>query len=692
MRVQRIISLVALFLGLARGAAAQDVLNSTGMVELSSRHRQEIGMSPSAVTVITREDVEASGATTITDLLRLVPGMEVTITSPAYTSLASRMQFTNTNNVYQALIDGRDAINELVGQVIWGAEPICLDDVERIEILRGPASSLYGASAFAGVISITTRVVPEKPSATLRMSYGEYGHYELGARGSTRMGNWGFALSGVTEQIDSFVDRRETGRQSWKVRTVAEHRWSETEKFRIDAAFSEASGGLNSALGLLNIDFSMRALQLSYESKGLRGRLYWTQAPAKISIYAPLEFQGIQLASFVPIETDQHTVDGEVQWTLPETVEQLLIMVGGGARVSYLGSDQLLDGDSYADITSSGYHQTGISHWEARAGAFIHAEFSPADFVTITGSLRFDYNTDTNEFLSPRLAAVFKPSEGQYLRAGVGRAFRKPCFAEANLHPLVGFPAESPLTGGDRQTFLEFMSRQISNDSLTNEGLTSYEIGYLGLYLDGTLSVGLDLYYNQLRNLIGMETEIVEGEQGLPDLNRSIIRTEHGRSDVDVFGWELVLRYIPGKYVFLLASWAHREIADVNSKRIHTNSPKNMLTLGGRFRTESGLVCSLYLFSRSEFEATGVENPAGIMEPKSSIHMDNQILALGKLGWKWRIDEVELEAGAKLFLPISFSEPYFRYYEDGGGITLDGAPYGGQHLGRVATGYLKGTF
>jgi outer membrane receptor for ferrienterochelin and colicin/DNA repair photolyase len=683
MRNQLYFSLSAMLLCLTGSAYAQEMMDSTdlamlgegelledefafledaGMVELSSRHRQEIGMSPSAVTVITREDIEASGATTIPDLLRLVPGMDVTIVSPAYTSLSSRLHLSNTNNLYQGLIDGRDAINELVGGVVWEAEPISLDDVERIEILRGPASSLYGASAFAGVISITTRVVPEMPSAALRMSYGEHGSLELGARGSTRMGNWGFALSGVTEQADSFVVRGETARKTWRVRTVAEYRWSNSEKFRIDAAFSEASGGMNTSLGLIDIDFGMRALQLSYESKTLRGRLYWTQIPTHIEINAPLEFGGIRLANFVPIDSDGHTVDGEVQWTLPETLDKLLIMVGGGARVTFFGSDQLLDGDAYADITSSGYHQTGISRWEGRAGAFIHSEFAPADFVTVTGSLRFDYNTETNEFLSPRLAAVFKPAENHYLRAGVGRAFRKPALVETSIHPLVEFPPDSPITGPDRQNFLEFMSRQVSNSSLTNEELTSYEAGYLGFYLDGTLSLGVDLFYNQLRNLIGMKSEVVADAQGLPDLSNSIIRTEHGKSDTDVFGWEVVLRYTPSKHLSLLASWAHRELFDVTFDRSQDTTPKNLLTLGGRFRTESGLVGSLYLFSRSRITANSVENPAGILEPSLTMEMPNQMLALGKLGWKWQIAKAEIEAGAKLFLPISFSEPYFQYY------------------------------
>jgi hypothetical protein len=83
-------------------------LEDAGMVELASRHRQEIGMSPSAITVLTREDIEASGATNLPDLLRIVPGMDVILISPSHVSLTSRLHWSNTNNYFQLLIDGRD--------------------------------------------------------------------------------------------------------------------------------------------------------------------------------------------------------------------------------------------------------------------------------------------------------------------------------------------------------------------------------------------------------------------------------------------------------------------------------------------------------------------------------------------------------------------------------------------------------
>jgi hypothetical protein len=123
-------------------------------------------------------------------------------------------------------------------------------------------------------------------------------------------------------------------------------------------------------------------------------------------------------------------------------------------------------------------------------------------------------------------------------------------------------------------------------------------------------------------------------------------------------------------------------------------SPKNLMTLGGRFTSPFGLLGSLYIHSRSEYRDGAVENPAGLLEQMQSMDMDNVLLLLGKIGWRWEpVTGYQLEAGVKLFLPVSpFSGPHFRFYEKGGGISSSGTPYGGQQLARTVTGYLQGSF
>jgi len=74
--------------------------------------------------------------------------------------------------------------------------------------------------------------------------------------------------------------------------------------------------------------------------------------------------------------------------------------------------------------------------------------------------------------------------------------------------------------------------------------------------------------------------------------------------------------------------------------------------------------------------------------------MDNVALLLDRLGWRWQFQEsINMETGLNLLLPISpFSAPFFRYYERGGGVTIDGRPYGGVLLCRMVTAYLQGSY
>ena len=670
------------------------MLAEDAMVELAARHKQEIGMSPSAITVITREDIEASGATTIPDLLRLVPGMDVVIASRFFTAVSGRLFWTYENNLYLVLVDGREANVELAGQAVWEVQPISMQDIQRIEIIRGPGSSLYGANAVAGVISITTRAVPEETAGYVHLLGGQSGTLMANAQASTRLGDFGFSVSGGVDIGRSFVDPSNVTKDVWKLRAVGEYSWSDEDHLLLDLGLSGGTGPFSTAIGMLDTEYSLRLVRMAYESKQLRGQVYWIQTVIDINLDTPLEYHEVRLARIPAATLDGHTIDAEVQWTLPTFWKPLLLIAGGGGRASNLSSDQMLDGETYADIASPDYHEPGIDHWEFRASAFVHGELAPADWVTATFGARFDYNTVTDVFLSPRLAAVFRPVAGQFIRMGVARAFRKPAFLETHAHLPAYCPADSPLAGPACDGFQEFMSRVLGNDRLGNEELTSFELGYLGQFLDKQLSVAADLYMNFYSDTIEMQSEIVSDERGLPDLINSNLKYNHIADQWDIFGSEIVVRYSPYQAFSLTLAWSHREMFDHQSGDWIDKVPKNMFTLGGRFRTPAGLVGSLYLFSRSEFLDTAVSNPKGLLEPLLIQKMQTVFLGMAKLGWRWNSPlGLDLETGCQLFLPISpFQAPHFHYFELGGGFTPDGTHYGGEQLRQMVSVYLLGSF
>jgi hypothetical protein len=338
-------------------------LEDAGTVELAARHKQEIGMSPSAITVITREDIETTGANTLPNLLRIVPGMEMLYLGINAGTPVGRLHYTESNFHYLVLIDGREVNIEVLGQTVWEALPISMEDVERIEILRGPASALYGANALSGVISITTRAISEKTTGWAMASAGELGLTRLGARASTRLGNWGFSIGGNVDLLGTFTDPHATSMDMWKLRALAEHRWSESARSLIDGAASIGTGPRNTSLGILNIDFTQFAVRLAHESENLMGRLYWFYLSTFVDMEAALEFEGLHLADVKPAMIRNHTIDGEVQWTLPRFWDPLLLRELHGHHQPRLprSGDQPL-GDARQRFPAGGAQGRGLGH------------------------------------------------------------------------------------------------------------------------------------------------------------------------------------------------------------------------------------------------------------------------------------------------------------------------------------------
>ncbi|MDE2585018.1 MAG: TonB-dependent receptor plug domain-containing protein, partial [Betaproteobacteria bacterium] len=139
-----------------------DVLGDVPMVLTVSRLRQAVADAPAAVTVIDRQMIRDSGAWDVTDALRLVPGMYVGSSADNGVFVPNAtVSYHGMADAYsrrmQVLVDGRSIYTPLFGGPIWSTLPIALDDIERIEVSRGPNSVTYGANSFLGVINIITR-------------------------------------------------------------------------------------------------------------------------------------------------------------------------------------------------------------------------------------------------------------------------------------------------------------------------------------------------------------------------------------------------------------------------------------------------------------------------------------------------------------------------------------------------------
>jgi len=139
------------------GAEFDLLAQEEAVVFSAAKHEQPISDSPATITVIEREQIAHTHCLSLACLLRQVPGIEVRRLRVGNHALGARALVTEMNDKAQLLIDGREVNVEAFGMPLWQNLPIHLDDIERIEVVRGPGSSLYGANAHSLVVSITTR-------------------------------------------------------------------------------------------------------------------------------------------------------------------------------------------------------------------------------------------------------------------------------------------------------------------------------------------------------------------------------------------------------------------------------------------------------------------------------------------------------------------------------------------------------
>jgi iron complex outermembrane receptor protein len=162
-----------------------------------SKKEQKLAQTAAAIFVITAEDIRRSGATNIPDLLRMVSGLDVAQINASSWAISSRGFNEQVSNTFLVLIDGRSVYSVLFSGVFWDVQEVPLEEIERIEIIRGPGAAVWGANAVNGVINI----IRKKTSDTQGLLVTGGGGTTEGAFSTVRFG--GKFGSDTTYRVDS---------------------------------------------------------------------------------------------------------------------------------------------------------------------------------------------------------------------------------------------------------------------------------------------------------------------------------------------------------------------------------------------------------------------------------------------------------------------------------------------------------
>ncbi len=430
-----VVSLLALF----SPAAAADDLTTLSLDELmnievvsASKYPQSLLESPSAISIITSEEIEYSPAQNIPELLQYVVGMDGYTKTYTDMDVAARgFAYDETPKMLVA-IDGQTVNVVPYGGMQWPTLPLAMRDIERIEVVRGSASSLYGADALVGVINIITRDAKSR-TTDAAMSYGERGAGLFGAQVTKRLeGGWNIAVGGSFTQTESKGDA-----ETPDAETVAPNYglkdWANVYMgtFRLDydednIAFSSVGGyssdreGYNPSPGDNSIDKSEK--QTFYVNNQLTRRIGADRFLVRMA-YRNLgqenwKWNGEEYVYKYKVEKGG-ALDVETQYILSRFEHSTFV---GGVSSSYLEASR-----DIANETPYVYDENDRLY-----SAFLQEElrlFHNRIGITVGG--RFDKWDSLDGVISPKAALnVWAVPSLMNIRISAGSSFRRPAFDE----------------------------------------------------------------------------------------------------------------------------------------------------------------------------------------------------------------------------------------------------------------------
>ena len=196
-------------------------------VSIADLHEVPISEASGNVYVITDEDIRHSGATDIPTLLRRIPGIEVMQMTGADFNVSVRGNNQQAANKLLVLVDGRSIYEDTFGSVFWTLLPVTLPEIKRIEVLKGPASAIYGFNAFDGVVNIITKSPEEMKGSTngttLQFGGGEFGTVRAAAVQAGTYEKLGYRLSVGHDQNQKWSDRNQLALRANKFNVLTEY-------------------------------------------------------------------------------------------------------------------------------------------------------------------------------------------------------------------------------------------------------------------------------------------------------------------------------------------------------------------------------------------------------------------------------------------------------------------------------------
>jgi iron complex outermembrane recepter protein len=509
----------------------EDLMNI--QVSSVSKKEEKLSRTAAAVFVITQEDIRRSGATNIPDLLRTVPGVDVAQINANTWAITARGLNAEFGHELLVMMDAREVYTPTFGGVFWDVLDLPLENIERIEVIRGPGGTIWGANAVNGVINIITKKASETSGAMVVAGGGTldqgFGTAEYGASADKRFDYRIYSKYLNQDHMPGLTGQN--GGDGWGILRGG---------FRVDSTIS-----LKNSL-MFQGDL--------YTGKENNPTTFFPSvtSPAPIDIDLRVGLSGGFLQSvwnhtFSPhsdttlmVSYDYYERDDQLREGRSTFDMDFQHHIGWGRRqdfvwgFGYRDSASHSDGDLFVSLHANVVHSQSFS-------SFVQDEITLAPerfFLTVGTKLEHSYYTGFA--LLPSVRASYTRDKRNMLWAAVSRAQRTPAATDASIRlNFAGFPGP----GG-----IPALVAVIGNPQFKNEGLIAYELGYRTT-IHKHLSVDFSTYYNSYDNQQSTEpsTPFFEptpapGHLVLPSTYQNLIHGETHGAEI-VANWKITDRW-----------------------------------------------------------------------------------------------------------------------------------------------------
>ena len=605
----------------ADNLSEDDYLGELPKVLTVSRLAQSVADAPSAVTVIDRATIRASGAVDIAELFRLVPGMYVGVNAGYVYNTNHAVSYHGMNTAYpgnmQVLINGRSVYTPLFGGVKWSELPIALMDIERIEITRGPNAASYGANAFAATVNILTLTPSETPANTVLATHGN-GRNEAFYRHAGKTGDLAYRVTTGYRQDDGLDDRNDFKRTRF-ANAQADYQLNLNNNVEFEFGLTEGARGEGNAQED-NIIFLPRTKQIN----NYYGLARWKHQLSETSDFqlqayhsydrSDDETTSINLRPLVALlspilaaslVSDSIYINNEVITERTDIEAQHIFSVGTSIRAVW--------GGSVRQDTTYAPHYLGNNKTDRfdLQRLFGHVEWRPHAMWTINTGAMLEHNDFTGTDISPRASLNFKPYPNHALRLGVSSALRTPNYVEEK------FDQKYAIATSLAAPFPNLVLQQVLADkgNVNPEQIISKELGYVGKL--GGMQLDARIFSDEITDVIRFDERTdFTVPAGVLLVNPTNVDTGLNSGSAKVEGLELQTNWKIGARTNLLLNHSHIRIRETQNglvrnftKSMPVNTWSAMLT----HDFKSGWDASLAYFQSSETTQLGDGDPVDLI-------------------------------------------------------------------------------